>query len=127
MSQRLTFPFSTSCSPNLDPLAVIGINIEENEHVFRPPPKGTFRVRTAMDTRLVTLRFIPGFDDTMIINMLHAAQQTHLKGLILQLYGTGNLPSLKDDLINCLKEASRAGVIVVVVTQCHTGSVIMVG
>ena len=113
-------------SPNLDPLAEIGINIEENEHVFRNPPKGTFRVRTAMDTRLVTLRFIPGFDDAMIINMLHAAQQTHLKGLILQLYGTGNLPSLKDDLINCLTEASKAGVIVVVVTQCHTGSVIMV-
>ena len=113
-------------SPNLEPLAEIGINIEENEHVFRPPPKGTFRLRTAMDTRLVTLRFIPGFDDTMIINMLHAARQTHLKGLILQLYGTGNLPSLKDDLINCLTEASRDGVVVVVVTQCHTGSVIMV-
>ena len=80
-----------------------------------------------MDTRLITLRFIPGFDDTMIINMLHAARQTHLKGLILQLYGTGNLPSLKDDLIHCLTDASKAGVIVVVVTQCHTGSVIMVG
>lgn len=61
----------------------------------------------------------------MIINMLEAARDTHLKGLILQLYGTGNLPSLKDDLIHCLTEASRAGVIVVVVTQCHTGSVMM--
>lgn len=111
----------------MDPLAEIGINIEENEHVFRAPPKGAFRVRTAMDTRLITLRFIPGFDDAMIINMLHAARQTHLKGLILQLYGTGNLPSLKDDLIHCLTDASKSGVIVVVVTQCHTGSVIMVG
>ena len=79
-----------------------------------------------MDTRLITLRFIPGFDDTMVISMLNAARQTHLKGLILQLYGTGNLPSLKDDLIHCLTEASKAGVIVVVATQCHTGSVIMV-
>ena len=112
-------------SPNLDPLAEIGINIEENDHVIRAPPRGSFRVRTAMDTRLVTLRFIPGFSDTMIISMLHAARQTHLKGLILQLYGTGNLPSLKDDLINSLMEASRAGVIVVITTQCHTGSVIM--
>lgn len=57
--------------------------------------------------------------------MLDAARETHLKGLILQLYGTGNLPRLKDDLINCLTEASKSGVIVVVVTQCHTGSVIM--
>lgn len=112
-------------SPNLDPLAEIGINIEEKEHLYRPPPKGTFRFRTEMDTRLVTLRFIPGFDDAMIINMLDAARDTHLKGLILQLYGTGNLPSLKDDLIHCLTEASKSGVIVVVVTQCHTGSVMM--
>jgi L-asparaginase len=37
----------------------------------------------------------------------------------------GNLPSLKDDLIHCLQEASEAGVCVVVMTQCHTGSVIM--
>lgn len=51
-------------SPNLDPLATIGINIEENAHLFRPPPKGTFRLRTEMDTRLITLRLVPGFDGT---------------------------------------------------------------
>lgn len=112
-------------SPNMDPLATIGINIEENEHLFRPPPRGTFRLRTEMDTRLITLRLVPGFDDTMIIDMIHAARETHLKGLILQLYGTGNLPSVKDDLIHCLEEASKEGVVVVVMTQCHTGSVIM--
>lgn len=112
-------------SPNLDPLAEIGINIEENEHLFCPPPRGAFRVRTAMDTRLITLRLVPGFDDTMIIDMINAARETHLKGIILQLYGTGNLPSLKDDLIHCLVDASKNGVIVVITTQCQTGSVIM--
>ena len=112
-------------SPNMDPLAEIGINIEEKEHLFRPPPRGAFRVRTEMDTRLITLRLVPGFDDAMIILMIRAARETHLKGLILQLYGTGNLPSLKDELIHCLAEASKAGVCVVVTTQCHTGSVIL--
>ena len=112
-------------SPNLDPLAEIGINIEENEHLFRPPPRGAFRIRTEMDTRLITLRLVPGFDDAMIMHMIHAARSTHLKGLILQLYGTGNLPSLKNELIHCLAEASEAGVCVVVTTQCQTGSVIL--
>lgn len=112
-------------SPNIEPLAEIGINIEENEHLFRPPPRGAFLVRTEMDTRLVTLRLVPGFDDTTIISMLHAARETHLKGLILQLYGTGNLPSLKNELIECLAEAVRSGVCVVVTTQCHTGSVLL--
>ena len=76
-------------SPNIPPLAEIGINIDENLHLFRPPPRGCFRVNTAMDTRLITLRLVPGFDDTTIIDMIHAARETHLKGLILQLYGTG--------------------------------------
>jgi L-asparaginase len=43
-------------SPNLLPLAEIGINIMENEHLFRPPPRGSFKINTDMDTRLITLR-----------------------------------------------------------------------
>mmetsp|Transcript_30813 Transcript_30813/g.74016 ORF Transcript_30813/g.74016 Transcript_30813/m.74016 type:complete len:503 (-) Transcript_30813:2035-3543(-) len=112
-------------SPNLEPLAEIGINIEERDHLYLPPPRGAFRVRTEMDTRLITLRLVPGFDDSCIIHMINAARDTNLKGLILQLYGTGNMPSLKDDLVHALSDATAAGVCVVVTTQCHTGSVIM--
>ena len=46
-------------SPNMQPLAEIGINLDENEHMFRPPPRGAFRLRTEMDTRLITLRLVP--------------------------------------------------------------------
>jgi L-asparaginase len=104
---------------------VAGINIEEREHLFQPPPRGAFRLRTEMDTRLITLRLVPGFDDTCIIHMIQAARDTHLKGLILQLYGAGNMPSLKDDLVNALEDATKAGVCVVVTTQCQTGSVLL--
>lgn len=112
-------------SPNLPSLAEIGINIEENEHLFRPPPRGSFKINTAMDTRMITLRLVPGFDDASIKAMVDAARQTHLKGLILQLYGTGNLPSLKDSFVQCLKDATDAGIVVVATTQCQTGSVIL--
>ena len=112
-------------SPNLDPLAEIGINIEENAHLFRPPPRGAFKISTSMDTRMITLRLVPGFDDSCIKQMINAARDTHLKGLVLQLYGTGNLPSVKDDLVHCLADATAAGVVVVATTQCHTGSVIL--
>ena len=82
-------------------------------------------MRTEMDTRLITLRLVPGFDDACIIHMINAARETNLKGLILQLYGTGNMPSLKDDLVHALSDATDAGVCVVVTTQCHTGSVLL--
>ncbi|CAJ1966134.1 unnamed protein product [Cylindrotheca closterium] len=111
-------------SPNIEPLAEIGINIEERDHLYLPPPRGAFRVRTELDTRLITLRLVPGFDPTCIIHMINAARETNLKGLILQLYGTGNMPSLKD-LVQALSDATAAGVCVVVTTQCHTGSVLL--
>lgn len=112
-------------SPNMEPLAHIGITIDENDNLLRPPPKWRFRVHTNMETRLITLRLVPGFDDAMMGHMIRAAQETHLKGLVLQLYGTGNLPSLKEDFVNILKDAVDAGVCVVACTQCFTGSVMM--
>jgi L-asparaginase len=109
-------------SPNLAPLALIGITIDENGNLLRPPPKWRFRVHTRMETRLITLRLTPGFDDVMLGHMIRA---TNLKGLILQLYGTGNLPSLKEGLVQVLANAVQAGVCVVACTQCLTGSVMM--
>ena len=109
----------------MEALAKIGITIDENEYLLRPPPKWRFRVHTRMETRLITLRLVPGFDDTMMRHMIHAARASNLKGLILQLYGTGNLPSLKEDFLKVLSEAVAAGVCVVACTQCITGSVMM--
>jgi len=112
-------------SPNIEPLAHIGCTIDENSNLLRPPPKWKFRVHTHMETRLITLRLLPGFDDAMIQDMIRAARNTHLKGLILQLYGTGNIPSLKENFVHILAEAVQAGVVVVACTQCFTGSVMM--
>ena len=112
-------------SPNMEPLALIGITIDENDNLLRPPPRWRFRVHTNMETRLITLRLIPGFDDAMMRHMINAARETNLKGLILQLYGTGNIPSLKEDFVQVLADAVQAGVCVVACTQCFTGSVMM--
>lgn len=113
-------------SPNQDPLATIGITIDENEHLARPPPRGSLRVHSRMDTRTLTLRLVPGFDDAMIRDMIHrAAEEKLLKALVLQLYGTGNLPSVKESLIQLLADAVDKGIMVVASTQCHTGSVMM--
>lgn len=113
-------------SPNLDPLAKIGITIDENEHLILPPPRGALRVHSRMDTRLLTVRLVPGFDDGMIKALIKAgAESKSLKTLVLQLYGTGNVPSVKDDFIHILGDAKDAGILVVAATQCFTGSVMM--
>ena len=113
-------------SPNISPLASIGITIDENEHLILPPPRGALRVHTRMDTRLLTVRLVPGFDDDMIRQMIEGnTEKQNLKVLVLQLYGTGNIPSVKESFIQLLADANDKGILVIASTQCFTGSVMM--
>ena len=113
-------------SPNMDPLATIGITIDENEHLVLPPPKGALRVHSRMDTRLLTIRLVPGFDDQMIGQIIEAnVEQERLRALVLQLYGTGNIPTAKKSFIEILARANERGILVIASTQCFTGSVMM--
>eukprot|EP00536_Pseudo-nitzschia_multiseries_P004787 jgi/Psemu1/302829/fgenesh1_kg.82_\ len=111
-------------SPNMDPLATIGVSIHENEHLLLPPAKGPLRVHLRMDPRLLTIRLVPGFDDSMIQQLIHSCTEKQpLRVLVLQLYGTGNLPSVKESFINSLADATDRGIMVIASTQCFTGSV----
>lgn len=113
-------------SPNMDPLATIGISIDESDHLMLPPAKGALRLHTRMDTRLLTIRLVPGFDDGMIREMIERNLETNsLQALVLQLYGTGNIPSVKESFIQLLADAASKGILVVASTQCFTGSVMM--
>jgi len=79
-----------------------------------------------MDTRLLTIRLVPGFDDKILRHLIRAgAESGSLRSLVLQLYGTGNAPSVKQEFIECLKEETELGILVVAATQCHKGSVMM--
>ena len=91
-----------------------------------PPTKGALRVHTRMDTRLLTLRLVPGFDDSMIAEMIQRnAENNLLRALVLQLYGTGNIPSIKQSFLQLLADATDKGILVVAATQCFTGSVML--
>eukprot|EP00521_Asterionellopsis_glacialis_P010153 CAMPEP_0195301110 /NCGR_PEP_ID=MMETSP0707-20130614/28703_1 /TAXON_ID=33640 /ORGANISM="Asterionellopsis glacialis, Strain CCMP134" /LENGTH=276 /DNA_ID=CAMNT_0040363965 /DNA_START=53 /DNA_END=883 /DNA_ORIENTATION=- len=115
-------------SPNLDPLAKIGITIDENEYLALPVARGALKVHTRMDTRLLTIRLVPGFDDAVIRHLIEANashEEKKLKALVLQLYGTGNIPSVKESFIQLLADAAAKDILVVASTQCFTGSVMM--
>jgi L-asparaginase len=115
-------------SPNMKPLATIGISIQDTDpsgRLLLPPPQGPLRVHTQLDTRMLTLRLVPGFDDAMISHMIEQSiEKQLLKALVLQLYGTGNMPSVKESFIDLLAYARhQCGILVVATTQCLTGSV----
>lgn len=48
---------------------------------------------------------------------------TELRGVVLQTFGAGNIPTNRKDLTEVLKEANDRGVIIVNCTQCISGSV----
>ena len=80
-----------------------------------------------MDTRLLSIRLVPGFDDSMLKHMIQAnlEKDRSLKALVLQLYGTGNIPSVKESFIEVLADAQDQGILVVAATQCFTGNVML--
>ena len=48
-----------------------------------------------------------------------------MRALVLQLYGTGNVPSIKRDFTDLLASASKRGVLIIASTQCIEGHVMM--
>jgi len=64
---------------------------------------------------------VPGFSDEYIVNSItHAVE---LRAIVLELYGTGNLPNRKASLISALERAVEKGIAVVASSQCLRGTV----
>jgi L-asparaginase len=68
---------------------------------------------------VLAVRVFPGIDPELVKGALRAG----VRGLVLEAYGTGNLPRLGGSLIPALEEAKERQVPVVVVSQCPRGMV----
>lgn len=113
--------FDAFDSPNLPPLAEIGIDMKLQEsltgEMLQTAPSG-LRVREIKDPRVAELRLFPGISAQLLDNIL----QARLKGLVLELYGTGNGPG-GEAYLKVLAEATQRQIILVAVTQCLEGTV----
>jgi L-asparaginase/Glu-tRNA(Gln) amidotransferase subunit D len=106
-------------SPNCPPLVELGIDVEVASHVRPAAALAPFDPR--LEPRVLAVRVFPGLDPELV----RGALRTGVKGLVLEAYGTGNLPKLSGSLIPALDEARERGVPVVVVSQCPRGFVDM--
>jgi L-asparaginase len=107
-------------SPNLPPLAQIGIDITIDARLVRPPPAPDTELSVqALDpgVRIGALRLFPGISAEMV-----AAVLAPLRGLVLEAYGSGNGPDAPE-LLAVLAEAAARGVVIVACTQCLRGRV----
>jgi L-asparaginase len=106
-------------SPGCAPLVELGVDVEIAPHVRAPGPLAPFDPR--IEPRVLAVRVFPGLDPALVLGALRVG----VKGLVLEAYGTGNLPNLTGSLIPAVKEAVARGVPVVVVSQCPRGFVDM--
>ena len=75
---------------------------------------------------MLTLKLVPGFDDGVIRHLINSSSESDaLKVLVLQLYGTGNIPTVKESFVQLLADACEKGILVIASTQCFTGSVLL--
>lgn len=106
-------------SPNLRPLAELGVDVRVRWNLVRASPVGGLRVHGALNPHVAALRLYPGMTRAILENFLRPP----LEGLVLETFGAGNAPDRGDDLIGALRDASDRGVVIVNVTQCLRGRV----
>jgi L-asparaginase len=116
-----THGFDAFASPNLPPLAEVGVDVVWRSELVRRPGPGPLRVGRLADVDVVALRLFPGITADTLRNVL----RDPVRGLVLETYGSGNAPTRDPDLLDVLRQAVRRGVVVVNVSQCLRGSVEM--
>ncbi len=113
--------FEAFDSPNLSPLAESGVHLKFNHHIINRSVKGAFRVHKNLDNRVMILKLFPGISLQTVENILNTP---HIKGIIMETYGSGNAPT-NPKFIQLLKKTIEKGVHIINVTQCAGGNVIM--
>lgn len=106
-------------SPNYPPLARAGINIEYNNHLLMDEPEGDFKVCYIERSSIGVIKLFPGIQ----FELFEPIVTDRLQGLVLETFGTGNIPSYDAVLPELIARAIRNGTAVVVCTQCAHGTV----
>ncbi|MBN1822026.1 MAG: asparaginase [Prolixibacteraceae bacterium] len=114
--------FSAFVSENYPPLAVAGVDIKFNkEFIHYPSNKGILNINTQFDTNVVILKIFPGINKNVFDAVFNIQG---LKGVIIESFGTGNVPTLRW-LLGCIRKAIKKNIIILNITQCQGGRVVL--
>ncbi|MEM0997502.1 MAG: type I asparaginase [Bacteroidota bacterium] len=114
--------FSAFDSPNFPELVQAGVHL----YFRNPTPEDAyyghrFRTFDQLETRVGHLRFFPGINESSLEPIL---LNPDFKGVILQSYGAGNLPT-DPVVIDTIKKSIDQGKVILNITQCLGGTVEM--
>ncbi len=104
-------------SPSCAPLVTLGVTVERGNHVLPPRPRAEFDAR--IEARVLAVRLFPGLDPKLLLGALRSG----VRGLLLEGFGSGNIPRLENSLVPVVRDAVARDVPVVIVSQCARGAV----
>lgn len=114
--------FNAFDSPNYPCLADAGINIVyRRKNILMHEADAVFTPHTAMDQHLLVLSLFPGIEESMVERMLDIEG---LRSVVMRSFGSGNAPQ-QPWLNSLLARAVAKGIVVVNVSQCMAGNVVM--
>lgn len=106
-------------SPNYPPLAKAGIRIVKDKKHIREKGEG-FCLCGCKKVRIAVIKLFPGIQFGAFCDLLTPS----LKGIVLEAFGSGNVPS-GGGLEEFLEKAKKNGTVVVVCTQCLKGAAVI--
>jgi L-asparaginase len=120
--KRESSQFDAFDSENYPYLAEIGVNINYNFlRIKKPKFEEATKFFKAIDNNVAILKLFPGISESFVANFL---KTPNLKGVVLETYGSGNGPS-ENWFLELLKNAIEKGILILNVSQCTGGRVIM--
>jgi L-asparaginase len=106
-------------SPNLVPLAEVGINVR---YTPIPPLKKSgkpFALAPFSEVPIGVLKIFPGIN----FSLFDAVITEKLRGIVLETFGAGNIPGDGNALIPIIRSAFEGGAVITVCSQCPEGTV----
>ena len=107
-------------SPNYPLLAEVGITVKYNHSALLPQKEGaTLEYLPFNNVPIGVLKVFPGIQ----FGLFEDIMTEKLSGIVLETFGSGNIPSGGDELLPIIKKAFASGSVVAVCSQCPIGTV----
>ena len=106
-------------SPNYPLLAQVGINIKYNTSALHKKPNDKLKLHLLDNIPIGVIKVFPGIQ----FSLFESIMVQKLKGIVIETFGNGNIPSYGNTLLPIIEQAFSHGTVVVVISQCSQGTV----
>jgi len=107
-------------SPNYPSLADVGVRINLHENLIRKAG-GSLKLSPFTSHQIAVLKLFPGIQ----FDVFDKIMTENLKGMVIEAFGSGNIPESYGSFFNILEKAKANGTVIVVCTQCLRGKAVI--